>query len=102
MTDYNDVGQANALIAEQKQVQTAIDYISNGGHADSVMIAPPVPPPDPENPVPPPTGMPIPAKLNNPNQPELVTALHTALLDRDAAITQELIDLGVTNTPSRS
>lgn len=102
MTDYSNVPQTNALYTEQQQVRAAMTYLTNGGVMSSMTIGPPpIPPYDPNNPVPTPQmmGMAVTIVLPTPTDPDLINAAMAALQARDDAITQELADLGVTNTP---
>jgi hypothetical protein len=99
MTNYSDVPQVNTLYNEQQQVQSAIDYLSNGGNVTSMVVGPPSTPPDPGQPVP--FQMPVSIMLTPPNSQDLIDQALIALKARDDAIYQELADLGVTNTPER-
>lgn len=106
MTDYNDVPQANTLYAEQQQVRMAMDYLSNGGAIDSMVISTPPPPPFVIGvPIPPPTTGAAPTipyvtiALVKPNPQSLIDQAMSALQARDDEITQQLTDLGVTNPP---
>jgi hypothetical protein len=99
MTAYSDVPQVNTLYLEQQQVQSAIDFLMNGGPIASMVVSPP--PPDPEAPVSPAFMMAVSIQLKPPNPPALVEAAIVALQARDDEIYAELAALGVTDPPVR-
>lgn len=97
MTDYNDVGTANRLIAEQQNVQMAISMIDEGGTLSALTIAPPPLPPDTTL-----YTMMSPIALGITEEtvsPDTMAAIRSVLVKRDEDISQQLTDLGVTNQP---
>lgn len=97
MTDYTDVPQVNSLYFEQQQIRSAIDYLSTGGIMTTLTILPPVAPPNPSPTI---AKMMVTINLPTPNPQALVDQALAAFQLRDEEITQQLADLGVTNTPS--
>jgi hypothetical protein len=101
MTDYNDLAKINQLYAEQQQIAAAIAIIDADGTLSSfVVTAPPPPPYDPDDPNPP--RMPAPPVsiiVAGDVPPELMAALRAQLVQRSDAISAELADLGVDDTP---
>lgn len=105
MTDINDVPQVNTLYQEQQNVQSAMDYLANGGSLSFVTVTPPAqqaPPTDPDNPMPP--AMPLTMQmtvsimLKQPVSPDLIAQAQIALQQRNDEINEELASLGVTGT----
>jgi len=97
MTDYSSIPQVNALYNEQQQVQNAITMIDTGGTLISFVIAPPPPVAG----APPPTTVMMASQITlvNPAAPETMTAIREQLVLRDAEITDQLVELGVTDGP---
>lgn len=109
MTDYTDIPDINKLYNEQQQVQAAIYNLERAGAIINMTIAPPTNlppmtnpnPGEPTDPPPPMASMSVIIALNLPNPPDLIDSALTALKARDDAITQELANMGVVNTPVR-
>lgn len=98
MTDYNDIPQANALYTEQQQVQSAIDYLNNAGGITLMTVSPPTPVAG----VSPMMQMSVSIPLTLPNPQTLIDQALAALTQRQADINQQLADLGITNSPTKS
>lgn len=98
MTEYTDVPQVNSLYAEQQQIRSAIDYLSNGGMITTLMIVPP--PLQPNTPPPSTSRLMVTINLPQPNPQGLVDQALAAFQTRDDEIIQQLTALGVTNPPS--
>jgi hypothetical protein len=100
MVAYTDVPAANALYEEQERVNQALTLLDSGGSVSAFTVIPPPPaPPDPLNP---PTTMtmmlPVMLQTVQPT-PEMIAVIRDAIVARSAAITTQLLALGVTDPP---
>jgi hypothetical protein len=96
MTDYSDIPQVNALYQEQEQVQSAIDYLTNGGGITMMTVSPP---PAIAG-ISPMMQMAVNIQLALPNPQSLIDQALSTLQQRQSDINDQLTALDITNTPA--
>jgi hypothetical protein len=91
MTEYTDVEEVNKLVAEQNQLQLAIDILNDNGTVSSVVASPTDESDSPDV---------ISIGVLTPDAPQkMIEAVKSGLAERYNAINKELSDLGVSGAP---
>jgi hypothetical protein len=101
VTEYTDLPRANMLYGESERTQAAVSNLDGGGGLLNFTVGPPPAPTNQPPPVVPTitTGVSVTITLERPASDALLADLRAWLVQRQAAINEELATLEINNPP---